>query len=176
MNSVVPRALLYRQRLLLPRFGSHPFTNLNVIKQCLWSTVGFFGGFDTLVFFLICLSQWTFLLWYHFFHKHFPFAPISKQRVSFPGSSVVKNILAKVGDTGSIPGLRRSPGEGNGNPLQYSCWKNPMDRGAWQAIVHGVAKEPDTTKWLNNKKQIRGSRNCRHLGVGGGGWVCMWWA
>ena len=44
------------------------------------------------------------------------------------------------GDTGSTPGLVRSPGEGNGNPLQYSCLENPMDRGAWQATVHGVAK------------------------------------
>ena len=43
-------------------------------------------------------------------------------------------------DLGSIPGLGRSPGEGNGNPLQYSCLENPMDRGAWQAIVHGVAE------------------------------------
>ena len=45
-----------------------------------------------------------------------------------------------VGDLGSIPGLGRSPGEGDGNPLQYSCLENPMDGGAWQAIVHGVAK------------------------------------
>ena len=61
----------------------------------------------------------------------------------FPGDSVVKNPPASAGDTGdsgSVPGLGRSPGEGNGNPLQYSCLKNPMDRGAWQAIVHGVAR------------------------------------
>ena len=44
------------------------------------------------------------------------------------------------GDLGSIPGSGRSPGEGNGNPLQYSCLENPMDRGAWQATVHGVAR------------------------------------
>ena len=44
------------------------------------------------------------------------------------------------GDPGSIPGLGRSPGEGNGNPLQYSCLENPMDRGAWWATVHGVTK------------------------------------
>ena len=44
------------------------------------------------------------------------------------------------GDLGLIPGSGRSPGEGNGNPFQYSCLENPMDRGAWQAIVHGVAK------------------------------------
>ena len=46
---------------------------------------------------------------------------------------------------GSIPESGRSPGGGNGNPLQYSCLKNPMDRGDWQATVHGVAKESDTT-------------------------------
>ena len=44
-----------------------------------------------------------------------------------------------------IPGLQKSPGEGNGNPLQYSCLGNPVDRGAWRAIVHGVAKESDVT-------------------------------
>ena len=53
---------------------------------------------------------------------------------------------ANSGDAGSVPGLERSPGEGNGNPLQYSCLGNPMDRGAWWAIVHGVAKESDTTQ------------------------------
>ena len=56
---------------------------------------------------------------------------------------VVKNPPASTGDIrdmGSIPGLGRSPGEGNGTPLQYSCLENPMDRGAWWATVHGVAK------------------------------------
>ena len=48
-----------------------------------------------------------------------------------------------VGDPSSIPGLGRSPGKGNDNPFQYSCLKNPMDRGAWQTAVHGVAKESD---------------------------------
>ena len=47
--------------------------------------------------------------------------------------------VEEAGDAGSIPGLGRSPGEGNGNPLQYSCLDNPMDRGAWWVIVHGVA-------------------------------------
>ena len=58
----------------------------------------------------------------------------------FPGGSVVKNLLASAGDMGSIPGTGRSPGEGNGNPLQYSCLGNPMDRGAWQATVNRVAE------------------------------------
>ena len=61
------------------------------------------------------------------------------------GGSVVRNPPANVGDMGSVPGSGRSPGERNGNPLQYACLGNPMDRGAWQATVHGVAKESDTT-------------------------------
>ena len=62
---------------------------------------------------------------------------------------VVKNPLANAGnirDRGSIPGSGRSPGGGHSNPLQYSCLKNPMDRGAWQATVHGGLKESDTTE------------------------------
>ena len=62
----------------------------------------------------------------------------------FPGGSVVKNLPANAGDAGSIPGSGRSPGERNGNPLQYSCLENPTDRGAWRAIVHGVPNESDT--------------------------------
>ena len=59
---------------------------------------------------------------------------------SFPDSSVSKESACNLGDPGSIHGLGRSPGEGNGKPLQYSCLENPMDRGAWWAAVHGVAK------------------------------------
>ena len=58
----------------------------------------------------------------------------------FPGGSEVKASASNAGDPGSIPGSGRSPGEGNGNPLQYFCLENPMDRGAWQATVHGVPK------------------------------------
>ena len=58
----------------------------------------------------------------------------------FPGGSEVKVSAWNAGDPGSIPGSGRSPGEGNGNPLQYSCLENPMEGGAWQATVHGVAK------------------------------------
>ena len=54
---------------------------------------------------------------------------------------MVKNPSANAGNSGSIPGLGRSPGEGNGNPLQYSGLGSPMNRGAWQATVHGVTKE-----------------------------------
>ena len=53
---------------------------------------------------------------------------------------MVKNLPANAGDAGSIPGLGRSPGEENGNPIQYSCLENPMDRGDWRAIVHGVLR------------------------------------
>ena len=58
----------------------------------------------------------------------------------FPHSSVSKESACNAGDLDLIPGSGRSPGEGNGNPLQYSCLENSMDRGAWQATVHGVAK------------------------------------
>ena len=63
--------------------------------------------------------------------------------MDFPGGIVVKNLPVKAGDTrqvSSILGTGRSPGEGNGYPLQYSCLENSMDRRAWQATVHGVAK------------------------------------
>ena len=58
---------------------------------------------------------------------------------------MVKNPPVSAEGVGSIPGSRRSPGEGNGNPLQYSCLENPLDRAAWQATIHGVAKESVTT-------------------------------
>ena len=59
---------------------------------------------------------------------------------AFPGGSDGKVSAYNAGDPGSVPGLGRSPGEGNGNPLQYSCLENPMDGGAWLATIHGVAK------------------------------------
>ena len=64
-------------------------------------------------------------------------------------AQLVKNPPASAGDArdaGSIPGLGRSPGGGHGNPLQYSCLGNPMDRGAWWATVHGVTNESDMTE------------------------------
>ena len=60
--------------------------------------------------------------------------------LGFPGGSEGKASAYNVGDLGSIPELGRSPGEGSGNPLQYSYLENPIDRGTWQAIVHGVAR------------------------------------
>ena len=60
--------------------------------------------------------------------------------MGFPGGSDGKESACNAGDLGSVPGLGRSPGEENGNPLQYSCQENSMDRGAWRATVHGVSK------------------------------------
>ena len=74
---------------------------------------------------------------------------------------MVKNLSAiagDAGDRGSIPGSGRSPGEGNGYPLQYSCMENPMDRGAWRATVHGVAKSQTRLKQLSTHTHISGRR------------------
>ena len=60
--------------------------------------------------------------------------------MGFPRGSDGKESAYDAGDLGSIPELGRSPGEGNGNPLQYSCQDNPIDRGTWQTAIHGVAK------------------------------------
>ena len=67
-------------------------------------------------------------------------------RPDFPRGSDGKASVYNAGDPVSIPGSGRSPGEGNGSPLQYSCLGNPVDRGAWQATVNGTAKESDTTE------------------------------
>ena len=69
--------------------------------------------------------------------------------MSFPNGSAGQESACNAGDTGdtgSIPGLRTSPEGGNGNPLQFSCLENPMDRRAWRATVHGVIKESGTTE------------------------------
>ena len=68
--------------------------------------------------------------------------------MGFPGGSVVKNLPANARDVGSIPRLGRSPGRGNSNPLQCSCWDNPIDRGPWWATVHGVTK---SWTWLSTR-------------------------
>ena len=66
--------------------------------------------------------------------------------MGFPSSSIAKESAYNAGDLGSIPGSKRSPGEGNGNPLQYPCLENSMDRGAWKATVHGGHKNSDPTE------------------------------
>ena len=79
---------------------------------------------------------------------------------SFPGVSVVKNPPAKSGSTGSIPGWGRSPGEGNGNPLQYSHLENSMDRGAWQVTVYGGRKRVRYNLATTTTTKIAGDYCC----------------
>ena len=71
---------------------------------------------------------------------------VIRKAKGFPGGSAVKNLPVNAGDVGSIAVLGRSSEEGNGNPLEYSCLGNPIDRGAWQDTVYENAKELDTTK------------------------------
>ena len=71
------------------------------------------------------------------------------------GGSVVKNMPAKAGDSCSIPGWGSSPGEENGNPLQYSCLENLMDRGAWRVTVHGVAKNQTQLSNLTTTTKVK---------------------
>ena len=80
--------------------------------------------------------------------------------VGFPGGSEVKASACNAGDLGSIPGSGRSPGEGNGNPLQYSCLENPMDGGAWWATVHGVTKsQTQLSEFTHSLTQEKCKRN-----------------
>ena len=72
---------------------------------------------------------------------------LHRKQWDFPSGSDGKESICNAGDLGSIPGSGRSPGEGNGNPLQYSCLENLMDRGAWWATVHGVTK---SRTWLSD--------------------------
>ena len=69
-----------------------------------------------------------------------------RSHAGFSGGSVVRNPPANAGDPGSIPGLGSSSGEGNGNPLQYCCLENSMDREVWSTTVYGVTKELDMTE------------------------------
>ena len=92
-----------------------------------------FKGF--ILFFIILLEYF-----YNDYVSFNDYMIISPNHRSFPGGSVSKESTCNVGDPGLIPGSGRSPGEGNGNPLQYSCLENSMVRGAWWATVHGVAQ------------------------------------
>ena len=98
--------------------------------------------------------------------------------MGFPGGSVVKNLPAKAGeiiDVGSIPGLGRYPGGGNGNPLQYSCLENPMDKGAWWVTVHGVANSQTRLSTHTYTHTGKGNGNplqysCLENSMDGGAW------
>ena len=93
------------------------------------------------------MTQLLFLL-------HIPFQYYLCIYLDFPGGSVIKNPPANAGDVGLIPGLGRFAWRRNGNPLQYSCLGNCMERGAWWATVHGVAKQADMSQHLNNSYSI----------------------
>jgi len=81
---------------------------------------------------------------------------------SFPHSSVGKESACNARDPGLIPGLGRSPGEGNGNPLQYSCMESPMDRGAWQATVHSITSVGHYLVTKEREREREGQRECQH--------------
>ena len=83
-----------------------------------------------------------------------------KQEIHFPRGSDGKESACNEGDPGSVPGSEKSPGVENGNPLQYACLENSMDRRVWQAIVHGV-KELDTAEQLTHI--TRNLRNCEQI-------------
>ena len=96
----------------------------------------------------------------HLLHLHDKHVDILSP-MDFPGGSVVVNLPTSAGDTrglGSIPGLRRSLGEGNGNPLQYSCLGNPIDREAWRATVLGVARVRQDLATRQQQQTTKGYR------------------
>ena len=79
--------------------------------------------------------------------------------LGFPCGSTGKESACNAGDLCSIPGLARSPGERKGSPLQYSCLGNPVDRGAWWAVIHGITKKPNTSQRISNNIGINKSQS-----------------
>ena len=90
----------------------------------------------------------VYLLQWWIFSSFLSYLRVSLGRMGFPGGSDSKEFACSAGVPALILGSERSPGEGNGNPLQYSCLENSMDRGTWQATAHGVAKKSNTTERL----------------------------
>ena len=119
----------------------------NFIFYCLfwvssWSHGLMYICFNSLQTFFFLMLNLSHLSSWELFQVAFCVLPTWPQ-LGYAIGSVVKNLLVSAGatgDAGSIPGSGRAPGRGSGNPFQYSCWENPMDRGAWGDIVHGVAK------------------------------------
>ena len=110
----------------------------------------------------------------------FPLLPLKGPTFSssFPGGSDSKESACNAGDSGSIPGSGRSPGEGNGNPLQCPCLENSMDRGAWRATVHGVAKSWTRQSDFHLQAVLLAkTRNARQRGPGlqRESWSSPWW-
>ena len=122
----------------LYRVGAQTSENM-VLYKCWLSGISYKWKYDNSVFPLLFTDSSYFLILAYFVIL-VSFYGYLYQFKSFPGGSDGKPSACSAGDLGSTPGLGRSPGEGNGNPLQYSCLENPMDRGAWRATVHGVAK------------------------------------
>ena len=115
-----------RELKLNPSWASHSSQNPHCVLKLNLVVI-------TDLFSLTCAS------YVNIFHAICIFLYVSPSE-GFSGGSGIKNPPANVGDAGSILVSGRSPGEGNGNPLEYSCLRNPMERGAWWAAVHGVAK------------------------------------
>ena len=105
----------------------------------------------------ICWLSWVLICFLSHVHNNVNSKSLLSARQitlrGFSGCSVIKDPLANSGDERSIPRSGRSPGEGNGNLLQYTCLENPMDRGAWQTRVHGVAKSQPQLSTHKSKKK-----------------------
>ena len=128
MTCILPQAKSWRQtpvQLLSGQFHQQQEQTEFNTSKCKWEQTHAYNCKDR--------STLKYILVNNFLHY---LSSIS----GFPSSSVGKESTCNAGDQHSIPGSGRSSGEGDGNPVQYSCLENPMDRGAWQATVHGVAK------------------------------------
>ena len=115
-----------------------------------------------------CLSKNGYFIWFmmEFILINLLSCGFPSFYMGFPGGSDSKESACNARDLGSIPGSERSPGGGNGNPLQYSCLENSMDRGAWKATVHGVTKRHDwatNTITLSSCKKIKEKRIAVYL-------------
>ena len=113
-----------------------PESHLLFLLISFWKHVSTHSTVSTLHTAQSQLRHWTLIKY---------FQKVTSNHWTSPVAQTIKSACSE-GDLGLVPGLGRSPGEGNGNPLQYSCLENPMDRGAWWAIVHGVAK---SWTWVN---------------------------